>query len=92
MDRVFIWNDIALDLDNIKSMRIEKFSGSPDGAYVVVELLRGAEYVMNPENDTAKLLTPIIKEGFSTTAWADNAMEDLAKRWNDYLEFRDGVE
>jgi hypothetical protein len=85
MKRVISISDLTIDLGNIKNIRIEPYSGGYGGCYVIIELLRGREYVFNPETEETKLIEPIIKQGFGSTDSAYSFVEEIEGAWNNYL-------
>ena len=86
MRRIFIYGDEAYDLANIKYIDTKPYSGSDDGCYVQIHLLKGSEYVFNPESEVTELIEPIIKKGFGKSKHANSFIETITGEWGEYLE------
>lgn len=86
MGRIFIYGDEAYDLGNIKHIDTKPYSGSDDGCYVQIHLLKGREYVFNPETEMTELIEPIIKKGFGKNKHANSFIESITEEWEKYLE------
>ncbi|MEG9327039.1 hypothetical protein V6B16_03755 [Salinimicrobium catena] len=89
MNRIFEISDLTIDLGNIKSLRTEQFSGSSTGVYVIIELLKGKEYVENPVTEELELFEPQIKKGFGSIERAEYFMKLIREEWNKYLKYRE---
>lgn len=89
MGRIFIYGDEVYDLGNIKYIDTIPFSNSSDGCHVQIHLLKGNEYVVNPETETTELIQPIIKKGFGKNSYATSFIETITKEWEKYLENKD---
>lgn len=86
MERIFIFGDQAYDLGNIKHIDTQPYSDADDGSYVQIHLLRGKEYIFNPETEITELLEPIIKKGFGKNKHANSFIESITEEWAKYLE------
>jgi len=89
MNRIYTFSNLTIDLGNIKNIRTVLFSGNTGGHYVIIELLKGREYVFNPETEEIELFEPQIKEGFGKIEWADFFIKSITEEWNKYLEYKD---
>ncbi len=89
MRRIFIYGDEAFDLGNIKHIDKKPFSGRDDGCYVQIHLLKGREYVFNPETEITELIEPIIKKGFGKNEHARIFIENISEEWDKYLSNQD---
>lgn len=89
MGRIFIYGGEAYDLGNIKYIDTQPYSGSDDGCYVQIHLLKGNEYVFNSETETTELIQPIITKGFGKNSYATSFIETITKEWEKYLENKD---
>lgn len=89
MNRILSLSDLTIDLGNIKNIRTIPFSGNTGGLYVIIELLKGREYVFNPEIEEAELFEPQIKEGFGTIERADYFIKSITEEWNKYLKSKE---
>lgn len=85
MDRIFNVGDLSIDLGNIKNIKTEPFSGGYGGCYVIIELLRGKEYVYNPDTLGYDLIEPKIKEGFGKNSSANFFIDEITQAWQAYL-------
>ena len=85
MKRVITIDDLTIDLGNIKNIRLDTYSSSSGGSYVLIELLKGKEYVFNPETEETNLMEPIIKTYFGSINAGSSFIKDLEKDWNNYL-------
>jgi hypothetical protein len=89
MNRILLLSELAIDLGNIKNIRTVPYSGSDGGCYVVIELLKGHEYIFNPDTQETELIKPQIKEGFGKDKWADSFINTITEEWGKYLEYKD---
>lgn len=89
MNRILELSDLNIDLGNIKNIRTVPFAGNTGGYYVIIELLKGREYVFNPETEETELFEPQIKEGFGSIESADYFTRSLTKEWNKYLKYKE---
>lgn len=89
MRRIFTYIDEVYDLGNIKHIDTRPFSGCNDGCYVQIHLLKGNEYVFNPETETTKLIEPKIEKGFSKNSHAVSFIKTISAEWEKYLESRE---
>lgn len=89
MKRIYSFGDLTIDLGNIKNLRLEKFSSKSNGYYVIIELLRGKEYVYNEENEEIELFEPTIKEGFGSIERASYFEKSIKEEWNRFLEYKE---
>lgn len=89
MKRIHSFGDLTIDLGNIKNLRLEPFSSKSNGYYVIIELLRGREYVYNEETEEMELFEPTIKEGFGSIEKASYFEKWITEEWNKFLEFND---
>lgn len=88
MNRIFSISNLTIDLGNIKNIRTVPFSGNTGGYYVVIELLKGREYVFNPDNEETELFEPQIKEGFGEIERVDFFIRSITEEWEKYLEYK----
>lgn len=86
MGRIYIYGDKAYDLGNIKHIDTKPYSGCDDGCYVQIHLLKGREYVFNPETEITELIEPIIRKGFGKNNHANSFIESISEEWEKYLE------
>lgn len=86
MGRIFLYGDEAYDLGNIKSIDTTPFSGGNGGCYVNIHLLKGNEFVFNPDKETTELITPKISKGFGEDKHAMSFIKNLTLEWEKYLE------
>lgn len=89
MGRIYIYGDAAYDLGNIKHIDTKPYSGYDDGCYVQIHLLKGREYVFNPETEITELIEPIIKKGFGKIELAQTFIESITEEWDKYLSNQD---
>lgn len=89
MGRIFIYGDEAFDLGNIKNIDTTPYSGGYGGCYVNIHLLRGNEYVFNPDNETVELIKPKITKGFGEDRYAMSFIKTLTEEWEKYLESKE---
>lgn len=89
MGRIFLDGDEAFDLGNIKNIDTTPYSGSFDGCYVNIHLLKGHEYVFNPDNETTELIKPKITKGFGTYRDAMSYIKYITEEWENYLESKE---
>ncbi len=89
MNRILSLSELTIDLGNSKNIRTVPFSGSDGGCYVIIELLKGHEYVYNPDSQEMELIKPQIKEGFGENKWADSFINTIMEEWEKYLEYKD---
>ena len=85
MKRIISINSISIDLGNIKSIRVKNWGSNTLGQTVIVDLLKGKEYVYNKLTGDTKLLKSQIREGFSNSKRASCFVEELETAWNEYL-------
>lgn len=86
MNKIFIYGDEAYDVSNIKYIDTTPFSGGYGGCYVNIHLLRGYEYVFNPETEITELIEPIIIKGYGNDSHAMSFIKTLSEEWEKYLE------
>lgn len=89
MNRILSLSELTIDLGNIKNIRTVPYSGGNGGCYVVIELLKGNEYIYNPDTQETELIKPQIKEGFGEDRWADSFIKTITEEWKKYLEYKD---
>ena len=89
MNRIYTFSDLSIDLGNIKNIRTIPFIGNTGGYYVVIELIKGKEYVYNPETGETELFEPQIKEGFGKIESAEFCVKSIKEEWNNYLKYKD---
>jgi len=90
--RIFYdYGDMAFDLGNIKYIdtRRSSYPGFPDDWYVRIHLLRGNEYVFNPETGETKLVNPVIETGRMSGRESDSVIKDITEKWEAYLESKE---
>lgn len=85
MKRILSIADLSIDLGNIKTIRIENYGSDTTGQYVIIELLKGKEYVFNQETGATKLIKPLTIKGFGTSEKASYFLEKLTNAWDKYL-------
>ena len=89
MNRIFNIGDLSIDLGNIKNIRTISFSGGGGGCHVIIELLRGKEYVYNPDTLGYDVFEPQIKEGFGRIESAHFFIDEIIKEWQKYLDLKE---
>lgn len=89
MGRIYFDGDDAFDLGNIKNIDTTPYSGGYIGCYVNIHLLRGNEYVFNPDNETTELIKPKIRKGFGEHSHALSYIKSLTEEWEKYLESKE---
>lgn len=89
MGRIFLYGDEAFDLGNIKNIDTTPFSGGYGGCYVNIHLLRGNEYIFNPDKETMELIKPKITKGFGEDRHAMSFIKNLTEEWEKYLESKE---
>ncbi|MDO5509190.1 MAG: hypothetical protein Q4F57_00705 [Weeksellaceae bacterium] len=89
MGRIFLFGNQAFDLGNIKYIDTKPFNGSDGGCYVNIHLLKGNEYLYNPEEETMELIQPIIRKGFGEDRHAWSFIEAISEEWGKFLEGRE---
>lgn len=89
MGRLFKYGDEIFDLANIKNIDTTPFSGGYGGCYVNIHLLRGSEYIFNPEKETTELIKPKIEKGFGEDRHALLFIKNLTREWEKYLETKE---
>lgn len=91
MERVFEYGDFVIDLGNIKCIKTrseESYSGYPRNWYIIIELLRGNEFVFNPETELTELVKPVIEIKFSAGN-VSPIISDISRAWGRYLESKE---
>lgn len=88
MGRLFLYGDEVYDLGNIKHIDTTPYSAKSDGCYVNIHLLKGREYLIDPDTLETKLFEPVIIKGFGKGEWAMSFIERLMVAWEMYLESR----
>lgn len=83
MGRIFIHGDRIYDLGNIKHI---DFSDSYSGFYVNIYLLRGHEYIFNPETEKTELIEPKIAKRYGEEIDAKSFIKTISEEWGKYLE------
>jgi len=68
---------------------LDKWSAFNDGCYVQIHLLRGNEYVFNPDTATTELVKPVIEIGFGRSSHAIDFIETISEEWERYLESKE---
>lgn len=84
MERIIDINNTLIDLGNIKSVINDSDAMSYSDGYLIINLLRGREYVYNPDTKETVLIEPQIKifGSFDKIAvWFDEVKE----KWNKYM-------
>jgi len=89
MGRIFNCGNKTFDLGNIKHIDRRDFSGSNDGCYVQIHLLKGHEYIFNPDTETTELIKPVIEIGFGNNSHAIDFIETISEEWERYLESKE---
>ena len=89
MGRIFNYGDESYDLGNIKNIDTTPFSGGYGGCYVNIHLLKGHEYVFNPDKEITELIEPKIVKGFGEDRHAMSFINAISKEWENYLESKE---
>lgn len=89
MGRIFIYGDESYDLGNIKHINTRPFSSSSDGCYVQIHLLKGNEYIFNPDTEITELIEPKIEKGYGNRSHAISFIENISEEWEKYLESKE---
>jgi len=85
MKRILSIDNLSIDLGNIKLIKKEPYSGSANGCYVIIDLLKGKEYVYNEDTNCMKLIKPRIIKGFGSVENANFFIKTIEDAWENYL-------
>ena len=89
MSRIAQICTVSIDLDNIKEIRFKKRYKDKDpefdDATITIKLLRGKEYVYNPQNKEWEMLEAEIIVEFRTVAAAKSFQLQIESKWQEYL-------
>jgi len=89
MGRIFNYGNETFDLGSIMYIDKRDFYNCDEGCYVQIHLLKGNEYVLNPDTGITELIKPVIEIGFGKNNHAINFIEAVSEEWEKYLESKE---
>ena len=87
MGRIYDIGKGYIDLGNIKYIDIRKCDN--DDCYLRIHLLKGSEYVYNPDTKESEFIKPIVEIYLYDASLARSYINDIKEEWEKYLESKE---